>query len=497
MEKIVFKRTKVLIIICILTCVLAISCLIPLIGNGIVQAEAADDSQELTLNEKTSVTITKTEVKKFHIRLDDSAYYIVETRGSLATVLQVKINGKLVGNDLSSGVDLNACVGFVGANTEVTIELRNVYIWQTGTTEIQIRKQQAVLYGFEYTNNDKGNLNTIPDLDKPYQYLNGKYQTYKFTSSTIQPGHFLENDNRGYQRINSEIFFYSGHTYAMYEGDKADGLNIPSGDISLNFFNNMENCKLAVWSTCYSSNSENMYNLSIAQKSINAGARAAIGWPDTIQASSSKVFTDRLFEKLSQGATIEDACNYAKNGIIWIWDSVRDYQILGDSSATIAVNDFDKKNSTATTNLTSSQSISANILSKVVQTSDNWIGINIENNIYRYYKTINGIPTNEYYDVEVNSNNDILNVKQSSNRLNYDTILPIKYKADVNALHNIDSNYKLTNTEKHIIYYIKDNIATPIELQYNTYQNGDIVYMDVVCINLNDGTYIDYEDVCA
>lgn len=486
MEKIVFKRTKVLIIICILTCVLAISCLIPLMGNGIVQAEAADDSQELTLNEKTSVTITKTEVKKFHIRLYDSAYYVVETRGSLATALYVKMNGKLVGTDLASGIGQNVCFGFVGSNAEVTIELRNVYVWQTGTTELQIRKQQAVLYGFDYGSK---NINTKPDLEKPYQYLSGKYQTYKFIDNSIKLSHFVNNDNRGYPRLNSEIFFYAGHGFS-------GGIAFPNNSLEIKDMVSMDNCKLAVWASCHSASSNNNYNKSVMQKSVDLGARVAIGWAESIPDISARTFTNRLFTKLSEGATVSDACNYAKNGIIWVWDAVRDYKIAGDSQATIAVNDFKKINPSTTASSTS-KLITASTISKVFETSDNWIKMSLDNNTYRYYKTINGCPTNEYYDVEVNSNNDILNVKQSSNRLNYDTILPIKYKADVNALNNIDINYKLTNTEKHIIYYIKDNIATPIELQYNTYQNGDIVYMDVVCINLNDGTYIDYEKICA
>lgn len=492
MEKSVVKKLTALNLIILLIICIVFTCVI--INNNYftktVKAETSD-AQEIQLNTKYTVTLEKGSQKHFTIDITDSSYYVVETRGDLQVRVQVDYNGKRY-SDFTSGVDYNGCIGFVGANTTVEITLQNVFIWNTGTTELQVRKQQAVLYGFNY---EDGDINTIPDLSVPYNKLNGKYQTYKYTDNTNHDREHMEQvDSRGYKRINSEIVFYSGHGVS-------GGLCFPNDYMSIMNWPSMENCKVAVWSACMSANSDNIYDKSVNQAAIAAGARASIGWGDTISTASSKIFTDRLFNKLAEGATIGDACSYAKNGIIWVWDNVRDYELLGDSQTTIAVNDFDKINPTYPGTSTNSesviQSISKSNINKLIGIENNYLVLEAGLNVKRYYKTINGYPTNQYFD----TTNDgyVLNNMQNveSTLLSYNTILPI------NIIQSIISNselnkagYILNNVEKHIIYYIKNNVATPIEIQYCTYEKENGVFCEVNCINLNNGSLIDYSEIC-
>jgi len=59
-------------------------------------------------------------------------------------------------------------------------------------------------------------------------------------------------------------------------------------------------------------------------------------------------------------------------------------------------------------------------------------------------------------------------------------------------------NYnKLVESDSHNAYVKINDKVIPIKITYSTYKNDDgLVYENVVCINLNNGTYIDYSDIC-
>ena len=500
MEKSVVKKLTALNLIILLIICIVFTCVI--INNNYftktVKAET-NDAQEIQLNTKYTVTLEKGSQKHFTIDITDNSYYVVETRGDLQVRVQVDYNGKRY-SDFTSGVDYNGCIGFVGANTTVEITLQNVFIWNTGTTELQVRKQQAVLYGFNYidTVKEKGEINTVPCLNVPYNILNGKYQTYKFTDNEEHDlGHIISTEtSRGYKRLNSEIVYFDGH------GDVGMAI-FPDTALYATTITDMENCKLAVWSSCYSAATNDTFPVSLAEKSVIAGARTSIGWPDSIYVSSSKIFIDRLFNKLDGGATIEEACSYAKDGIIWVWDSVRDYQIFGDKQATIMVNDFDKINPNYSENTLSNISINSEILQININRAtglnkEDYIVLSAGTNVNRCYYMINGYPTNLYFDTT--KDGYLIANKQEGeiNTLSYNKVLPINITPNIinqSTLNN--KGYLLDHVERHTVYYIKDNVATPIEIQYLTYKSNSNIFYDVNCLNLFNGKLIDYADICS
>ena len=52
--------------------------------------------------------------------------------------------------------------------------------------------------------------------------------------------------------------------------------------------------------------------------------------------------------------------------------------------------------------------------------------------------------------------------------------------------------------EEHIVYCNLDGVMTPVKVSFVVYTgtNGDI-YCEAYCINLNDGSSIDYGDICG
>jgi len=59
------------------------------------------------------------------------------------------------------------------------------------------------------------------------------------------------------------------------------------------------------------------------------------------------------------------------------------------------------------------------------------------------------------------------------------------------------SNTALIKYESHRVYVSFGTEIVPVLIEYNTLgDSSGRVYLDTVCTNLNDGTLIDYEDIC-
>ena len=56
---------------------------------------------------------------------------------------------------------------------------------------------------------------------------------------------------------------------------------------------------------------------------------------------------------------------------------------------------------------------------------------------------------------------------------------------------------KLVESDSHNAYVKINGEVIPIKITYSTYKNdAGLAYQDVVCVNLNNGTYVDYSDIC-
>ena len=447
--------------------------------NVKVSIEYVSNNDKLLLNMKYQEELLPGEEKQFTCYIPDTLYYIVETRGNLDTYLTIEgLNAGKIEND-NNGTNNNAAIGFKGENSWVTIKLKCKNAEDFGTTEIQIRRQQAVLYGFNY-----GNLNTISDLDEPYNSLRTLYDTTKFfKDDESNPNHILSNDARGYPRLNSEIVFFSGHG-GTGSVCFVNGLELYSSNLC-----SMENTKIVVWSTCHSSKGSGTTK-SMLQASIDAGAKAGVGWPVSTLSTSAKRFTNKLFSQLVNGETLENSCISAASEVSVAFDPILKWEIGGNKETTIS-----KEISKGSYNRFET-SVKLNAFEKRYNDSDEWQVFEY-NNVIRVYKTINGYPTNDFYIIR-KENNKVIDIKHSGFFVDNMKILTIRaMKESINSNKEIyEESSKLIDCETHISYCMLNDFLVPVEINYCKYQDAyGCYFMKSFCRNLNNGEMVDYENI--
>lgn len=437
---------------------------------------------------RSSLTDTNpTDTLYFRLPENESYSYVVETYGETDTFVQVK-DGLNIYSDNDSGNNLNAAVGFYATKNATNQGILIITVTHatggTGDYLIHIRRQRAQIYTFNYGD---GDINTTGDATIPLHYLrtNCGYDVKSYQNCSAS--HLNEADDSNLARINSEVFFYSGHGHqngiAVFPDSSA------YADVS---FPNISNTKLAVWSACYSAVAEEGRE-SLAQASVTNGARSAIGWTDSVLVSSATSFTDKLFESLGGSNTVLQAAQQASNTIIWPWDNIHDYVIFGDSSVRINLPAINTKQVRE-----NSQTNTLNPYERNIAFSK----FDMPNGTVRYYKNIDGIITNEYYTFD-NSGTEIYHsdikissddISSVSKEISFDkyTYLPKKEVEIGKKIYN-----KLVESDSHNAYVKINGEVIPIKITYSTYKNdAGLAYQDVVCVNLNNGTYVDYSDIC-
>ncbi len=432
--------------------------------------------EDITLNEKTLVHLAAGQTKTFEITIPDNKYYAVETMkfGSYVLDTYLTVSNLSTGNayDDNSGEGAYSFIGFNnqgGRNLTISVRLRDSSA--SGMFYLQIRKQKAVFYGAKYSD-----INSIPCLNEAYNGFCNLYDSHRYENK--EASHFLETDERGYNRYNSEIMLFAGHgclndCYIRFYNDT---------DIAPIDIKNMSNVRIAVWVACCSANTDNnSAHTSFVDRAVSIGAKSSLGFPDSVSQLSAQSFTNNLFKKLSEGYTVGDAAAYAANQLLLPWDDAKNYRIAGSSSITLTTPNYTKNS------LTPSQN----------STQENYYNL-INNNEYvtfdngdtiRYYLTINGIISNQFVDVAKAGRSQQAFVAQNYNVNGDITVLPALYEYDTTST---------STEEKHIVYIIENNIATPVLISYVTVaeENGT-AYLDVICRNLNNGEYIDYEEICT
>ena len=183
--------------------------------------------EDVTLNEKTLVVLSKGQSKTFEFTVPDNMYYVVETmnHNGVEHDTQLTITNLSTGNayDDDHGLSLFSLIGFNnqgGRNITITVNFYDPE--ESGTFYLQIRKQRAVYYGFDYED-----VNSLPALTTPYNSFSNLYNSFKYENQ--EASHFLGIDERGFARYNSEILFFNGHggnNGRVYFNDESTSINI-------------------------------------------------------------------------------------------------------------------------------------------------------------------------------------------------------------------------------------------------------------------------------
>ncbi len=435
----------------------------------------------LYINERKTVNVSQGNFACYTYTPSTNQFLILETFGDYDTKIRVENTsvGTIIDDD--SGEDHNAKIYFQGVQGQTLYIYTKIYGYGSATYQIQLRKQTFSMFAFNVSG-----CNTQPDLTSPTNSFENIFDCKQYLNSS--PLYALSLDDRGFTRINSDIFFFTGHGYGKNSGDAGCGVVFENGDLTTNTNLKMTQTKVAVWAACCSANSNNQHNKSIAEHSVDCGAKSAVGFTNEIGFSSSRIFTNRFFSKLATGATVKSSAQYGANGLLWPWDSAKDYVIFGDENTIVTGSTV--SNSTFYVGSRSSLTIPFN----------NYICIKTGDNYIRYYETINGCITNNLIDVEYD-NDKIISIENHIN--NYNKILP-KKDSIVNNLEilindkittfNLNS-YKLDTSRT--CYYFMDNQMIPISVTPVAYEQGKYTIQDYICINLYTGEYIEYGNICS
>jgi len=458
-------------------------------------------TRTITKDTVYSGTLTAGSTDTYYFTPSYSGMFTVETFGSTDTYGTVSGNTGTIfptaSND-DGGEGTNFAIGFsqeAGSTTTITVRHYNSTSG-TGSYTIQVRDQRAQIYTFDYGN---GDINTLGDSETPSSWL--RAMGYSVGVHENKPASHLNGTiATTFKRINSEVVFFAGHgnsgtlVFMNSNGNKEYLYDTSS------YFSSMSNTKVAVWASCYSAVDPDGTGSrrSIAQKSIDIGAQSAIGWTDTVGNSAAKKWTDQFFLELGNTMTVQAAAASAGSVFLWPWDGSYDgWEVFGDGTTLVSYPTVNPKSTTSSTQF----QVADAILMQKLSNTEEYTPYALKGLGTRYYKTINGCLTNEFYDVYEDkrvvsplttfTDKDIAYINQLT--LVADAYMPA---SEIRA--NGSTFNKLIKSEEHIVYLKLDGTVTPIKIIYSDYKNAEgLTYQDVVCINMLNQNYIDYADICT
>lgn len=255
-----------------------------------VSANTARTTRTIVKDTVYSGTLTAGSTDTYYFTPTYSGMFTVETFGSTDTYGTVSgNNGSIFPTDSNddAGSGTNFAIGFyqeAGNTTTITVRHYNSTSG-TGSYTLQVRDQRAQIYTFDYGN---GDIDTTADSETPRSWLSAMgYSVGVYENK--EAAHIDATIASTFKRLNSEVFFFSGHgmsgSVCFMSSSGYNYLNDTSS-----YFGDMSNTKVAVWSACYSAVDPDGTGTrkSMAQKSIDKGARSAIGWTEVTNVTAAK-----------------------------------------------------------------------------------------------------------------------------------------------------------------------------------------------------------------
>lgn len=270
------------------------------------------------------------EVKTYYFTPNSDGYFVAETTGNLDTRLKISSSsGLFIIND-DGGINNNSRIYFKAEKgVQITIDVRLYEDYSSddassGYIELQLRKQRFSMFSYVDAN---GN-NLIENLEKPNNLFKNLFECSKYQNEHASIANSFDSTNISV--VNSEIMFFYGHGYSDGHGVVFYDHSVNRGSWTLDSFINLNRIRVAVWAACDSANSSNSRNISFAENSvINWGASSAVGFEKTVSISSASKFTDKFFEKLASGATVDESAKAGAGAVFWAWDAVKSYKVFG------------------------------------------------------------------------------------------------------------------------------------------------------------------------
>lgn len=439
-------------------------------------------------------------------------------------------------SDDDSGERNFSCIGKkMKAGEKVTILVALIGDNQSFDVALQVRRQKAKLFAFDYSVMGDP-LNTYNQLLTPSARINALgYFTTEFHNGGAG---LKQQDKELFYQIGSEVYGYFGHGnagYVAYIETDPDGTKHGYIMDQTNI-QDMGNTKLAYWSGCLTAAASSSSH-SMAQLSIDKGAQCAIGWNQSIYNTSAKKFNDAFFTNINAGYTVAKAAELAKGTISNQNDTVRDYQVLGDkntllmSAAIHPRNDFILR-PTSLKNLDKEQLETTTKKSRFEYQSDaktirdfqaqlekydystTELGYLEENHWVRYYRMINGMRVmDDFYDVTIKPDGSILNVSKSKDTIMETELSQAKVVAGQASVMQLSAprvlssenpSDSIVDSKNYMQLIKKDGQIIPVQFIETTYHHEEpeierfeYNYLEITCMNLLDGSFIDYDSIIS
>lgn len=369
------------------------------------------------------------------------------------------VNAEIANRKTYNGVRVADVFCEAGVTYYVTVYSKNPVDGSATTFSIRARQLTAVVHSRDYPAEEiYGNL--YASSLRKYFDLSNFQANIKMDMTVDRAGNETHNLT-GLRDFNSEIFVYIGHGasgYAKYEGSSIfsyfDADDLPD----------MSNCDLAVWVSCLSA--APTWGDSMYSKSLEEGARAAIGWTDSIQVIIAGTYVDDLFKWLALGASIREASHYAicENNIHDTNAVVSSMRISGDLDFIIFPGDI---NFTPPCNHSVDSLLDINTSKYTLVSENESMGTKL------YSRTVYGIPTDDFY-LEFYENGILTGVYKSEY-----TMTDIDYEIAkeqvealnaVNELTSIACTNNLAQSEYYFLYV--DGELVLVEKQVEIKEDG-------------------------
>lgn len=361
------------------------------------------------LNVKSTVSISGTNEVGLDVVVPYDGKYILETSAydtskNVDTYITFKdSNYSVISSDDDGGGNRYSRVTVdLKAYSNYHAFIRGFNSSQSGSANVVLRPNKEVYFTSYINNRDIENnrdvLDTREDLSKPLNDLrNAGYFLNRSVNTTLYDLQQIMPD--GKSKINHDYFMISSHggkygTVAWSPNDSTDSYSIKS--------TNMANVKLAVWAICHGGKPGNAANSSNAQVSI--------GWPGLTYTDTSKVYTDKLWESISNGKSIEqsmkdadaaiNAAFWYKNWFGWGDDTLKQTKIYRNGNPST----YSRSNSLDLSTFTNLEEVKdKNEKMFEIKNSNYFEELKFDNcNIY--LKTINGKATNIFFVEELKEN---------------------------------------------------------------------------------------------
>lgn len=384
---------------------------------------------------------------------------------------------------------------FLKANTTYYI-----YVLDSGDSldsryTIRVRQFVAYLHGMNITQQlygeNYGDARTVMN-DAAGRFEKRFFLTRLNTETDMTPD-FVRNTIdplTGYKILNNEIYFFMGH--ATYDRVQYyDGTSTQSGTeryLKMSQLPALNNSELVVWAGCETAaQQENM-----ASKSVDKGAKTSVGFQEMINRKAAQDWLIEFVDLLIGGNTVEYSVRIAgaRHGVIGVnGNGIFSWKIYGDQENVIYPKSVKSYEIYSQSNMQFS-------------VPQGYEEIWESGNIRHYEKRINGIPTNDYYNVVYDNNGTVIEVVESKQRIDDSKFYPLMNDPMIEEMIDRKTREGILNdslnTEISDFYLVLSDgqpIPTKVIKTVQTYENG-MRELKIFYLNLMTGELLPSETLC-